>query len=260
MLSRETLIGILATIAFHLLLALVIVSIRMREFKHDQELRFEMNIAEEVVQKTPAEQNEKMTEVNKEVLEKIYEEIRRQGAGGNEHRSNIGVNVSEKFKEEVSTKQYIQHLQNELGLKNVPAPGENNNGENSPQTKILEDYTASSARESYSLSSARLTTPIKGKRVVYKGPTNIYYDLEGRYDVHMVVPVYKCEGSGRVVVDIVVNQAGEVTSAVINTAESIHEECFMGAALQAALRSRFNASNRAPLQQKGVITYQFVAQ
>ena len=76
MLKRETLIGILVTILFHLIIAMIIVSIRIRNLKTEPEQRFEMNIARDVVEQP--ENKEKTEEVNKEVLDQIYKEIHRQ--------------------------------------------------------------------------------------------------------------------------------------------------------------------------------------
>ena len=51
----------------------------------------------------------------------------------------------------------------------------------------------------------------------YDGPTNIYYKLEYRYHLRLPVPVYKCQGSGVVVVNIVVDQQGRVVQAETET-------------------------------------------
>lgn len=250
MISRETLIGILITISFHLLLALVVVSIRMRELRQTEELRLEMNIAPEVVE-TPKDQ--KMVEVNKEILEQIYAEINKQQA---HDKGNTSVNVSEKFKEDLSTQKYIQRMQQELGVKATNVM----EGDGSKQSKILEDASGS-ANENNSIRELYAgKKPIKGKRVIYKGPTNIYYDLPGRHDVNMIVPVYKCQGSGKVVVNILVDRLGKVTQADVDRAESIAEECFIDAAYKAAILSRFNTDTKAVPSQQGVITYQFIAQ
>jgi len=55
---------------------------------------------------------------------------------------------------------------------------------------------------------------------VYTGPTNIYFDLEGRKVVYLDVPVYKCEGGGLVKLDIRVNRRGIVEWVSVDNAAS----------------------------------------
>ena len=31
----------------------------------------------------------------------------------------------------------------------------------------------------------------------YRGPTRIYYDLQGRNHTYLPIPIYKCQGSGK---------------------------------------------------------------
>ena len=96
---------------------------------------------------------------------------------------------------------------------------------------------------------------------VYKGATNIYFTLEGREVVHLEIPVYKCEGGGLVKVEIRVNRRGKVEWASIDTAESeTKEQCLLDAAKEAAMKTRFNLNQSAPLLQQGSLTYRFIAQ
>ena len=96
---------------------------------------------------------------------------------------------------------------------------------------------------------------------VYEGPTNIYFNLENREVSYLNVPVYQCEGSATVRIDIRVNQRGKVELATVNPAETdTRKSCFIQAARKAAQRTRFNFSTRAPRFQSGYITYHFIAQ
>jgi hypothetical protein len=95
----------------------------------------------------------------------------------------------------------------------------------------------------------------------YSGPTRIYYNLPGRTHDYMPVPIYKCEGSGKAVVNIEVDQKGIVISAKIFEAESTTKDpCLIEAAVSSALISRFNPDINAGKTEKGTITYHFVAQ
>ncbi|GHU94310.1 hypothetical protein FACS1894156_2390 [Bacteroidia bacterium] len=93
----------------------------------------------------------------------------------------------------------------------------------------------------------------------YVGPSVLSYLLKGRQAHYLPVPVYMCEGGGKVLVLIVVAPTGNVVNAAIDKAHSSNNECLCAAALQAALRSKFNASNNQQ-RESGSITYQFVAQ
>jgi TonB family protein len=95
----------------------------------------------------------------------------------------------------------------------------------------------------------------------YSGPTRIYYNLPGRTHTYLPIPIYKCEGAGKVVLSIDVNPKGEVTSAsVIASESSTSDPCLVETAISSALISRFNADVRAQKNQTGTLTYHFVAQ
>ncbi len=96
---------------------------------------------------------------------------------------------------------------------------------------------------------------------VYKGPTNIYYKLDDRKVSYLPIPVYKCKGGATVQVDIRVGQRGKVEAVSINAAGTdTRDNCFLDAAKEAAMKTRFNYSSSAPLLQQGHIIYHFVAQ
>jgi hypothetical protein len=96
---------------------------------------------------------------------------------------------------------------------------------------------------------------------IYKGPTNIYYKLDGRKVAHLPIPVYKCKGGATVQVDIRVGQRGKVEMVSINgSGTDTSDPCFLDAAKDAARRTRFNFSTTEKLLQSGYIIYHFVAQ
>ena len=95
----------------------------------------------------------------------------------------------------------------------------------------------------------------------YQGPTRIYYDLAGRTHTYLPIPVYKCQGSGKVVLQIQVNPKGFVEEAKVIEKESTSNDiCLIEAAVTTALISRFNADINASKVQQGTLTYLFVAQ
>ena len=101
----------------------------------------------------------------------------------------------------------------------------------------------------------------KGKTETYKGSSVLSYSLDGRKGMSLPVPVYKCYGGGDVYVQITVNRRGYVVAAsIIEGSSSSSDECLIKAAIAAAKRSRFSASQSAPEKQIGEIAYRFIAQ
>uniref|UniRef100_UPI0040564C49 energy transducer TonB family protein n=1 Tax=Alistipes sp. TaxID=1872444 RepID=UPI0040564C49 len=97
------------------------------------------------------------------------------------------------------------------------------------------------------------------KDVKMAGKVTVSFSLTNplRYSRYLVKPAYRCEGGGEVVVSIVVNQRGEVTSASV---KSGGDECMRQTAVESALNSQFDINNSAPAKQHGTITYVFIPQ
>ena len=71
-------------------------------------------------------------------------------------------------------------------------------------------------------------------------------------------PDYRAKDQGRVVIEIVVDQQGRVTSAAYRAKGSTTQNSVLvNAALKAARGARFNVDESAPLSQTGTITYNF---
>ena len=83
--------------------------------------------------------------------------------------------------------------------------------------------------------------------------------LKGRTVVgRLPKPAYAVQNSGTVVVDILVDRYGNVTSAVPGgTGTTVTDKTLWEAARKAALNTQFNVKADAPLQQAGTITYIF---
>lgn len=96
--------------------------------------------------------------------------------------------------------------------------------------------------------------------VIYKGESNIRYDLANRYHLRLPIPIYLAQSGGIVVVDIWVNRRGRVEKATPRNHNSVTDELLYAYSKKAALNTRFNTDRSAPSLQKGTITYMFVAQ
>jgi TonB family protein len=95
-----------------------------------------------------------------------------------------------------------------------------------------------------------------------KGRVLVSFSLANpvRQSADLVIPGYRCESGGEVVVQITVNRSGDVVAATVDRSLSANDACMHETALDAALRSRFNVDGSAPERQSGTITYMFVPQ
>ena len=98
-----------------------------------------------------------------------------------------------------------------------------------------------------------------GKDVKQKGNVIIKYSFTDpvRHATHLVIPAYRCEGGGEVVVVAVLNQNGKVISAKVSSGG---DACMRSAAVSAARSSSFNVNTSAPEKQEGTIIYIFIPQ
>ncbi|MBO3099099.1 energy transducer TonB family protein [Gelidibacter pelagius] len=86
--------------------------------------------------------------------------------------------------------------------------------------------------------------------------SSVSYSLVNRKDKHLPPPVYLCEESGKIVINITVNNLGEVTNAYVNTSSTSKNVCLIESALQYANEARFSP-DASKAKQIGSITYHF---
>lgn len=85
--------------------------------------------------------------------------------------------------------------------------------------------------------------------------STLTYSLKGRELLSYNTPRYLCEDSGKMVVNITVNNFGDVIDAYVNNASTSTNECLIEHALEYAKSVKFdNASNQ---EQLGSITFYF---
>ncbi len=95
----------------------------------------------------------------------------------------------------------------------------------------------------------------------YNGSVTAEYDVPGRDARKIDVPGYKCKAGGKVVVNVVVNKAGEVVQAEVNqSASSMTSSCLINEAIASAKKSVFFIKSDAPKASPGTITYRFIPQ
>jgi len=235
--------GILGTIIVHLLLAILFMLIKLSTTYQERQEAIIIDF-----ESTPEEPEIIEVEVPDRIAEMYNNE---------EFWTNIARNLSSQTEEEFDIEDYIDKIRQELM----------ESGEISEQNYLdelrqrLEEGTHAGETEFRDLEESKEEITANEMAAAYSGPTRIYYILEGRTHRYLPLPIYKCEGSGKVVLDIVVDQRGFVLSAeVIREESSTDDYCLHDMAKDAALRTRFNLDLSAPARQEGLITYHFVAQ
>lgn len=93
----------------------------------------------------------------------------------------------------------------------------------------------------------------------YKGNVTVSFSFKDpvRYSRNLIIPAYRCEGGGEVIIEAVLNQSGKVISA---TVLSGGDGCMQQTARNAALNSTFNIDSNAPAKHRGTISYIFIPQ
>ena len=235
--------GILGTIIVHLLLAIMFMLIKLSSTYRERQEAIIIDF--EPVQEEP------------EVIEMEVPDRIAQMYNDETFWANIARNLANPVNEEFDIDDYIDQIKQEL-LESGEISEDNYLDE---MRRRLEEQTESGETELQADQQEEEVKTSDQIAAAYSGPTRIYYSLEGRIHIKLPLPIYKCEGSGKVVLNIAVNQRGAVISATVNADESSSDDyCLHEMAKDAAFRSRFNYDPSAPSRQQGTLTYHFVAQ
>lgn len=235
--------GIMGTVIFHLLLAILFLSMEISKVSVHSEMEIAMDApAPEEVQKQQEEQQRK-------------EEIRQKSSTEEVERMLRSIAVNENVKEkkqdrnrEVNVQQYVDEIMGEL---------EENGDGGRYKTQRDKHFKRDSMQHARDRKEQELDSL---KSTFYAGESSVSYNLKDRYARFLPIPVFKCEFGGTVVVTIIVNPKGVVQKATVVEGQSKADDCLWKVAVDAAERSRFNEKPDAPAQQKGTITYHFVKQ
>lgn len=241
--------GILGTVIIHLIAGIIFMSLQLRSLQKILSKEYEVELAPEPESVT---KNEKLVELPATTVEKIFK--------GDEEMLNIARNLSSKSDEKIDPSDYIDKVKEELiksgklGVENyIDEQKKQKDLSDDDKLTIEEDTTGSKLNEKPGRSEEMAAN--------FKGPTRIYYDLIGRTHLYLPIPIYKCQGSGKVVLSIQVDQNGVVQKAQVMERESTASDpCLVETAVNTALSSRFNPDASSPRVQIGMLTYQFVAQ
>ncbi len=239
------LVGILGAIILHLTAAIIFMSFQLRSLSLDIKEEFTI----EFVEISEPEETEKLIKLPASNLERIFQ--------GDEEMLNIARNLANKPDEKIDPADYIDKVKEELIKSGLLGP-ENYIDE---QKKLKDSETDEGLSLDESDKTEEKAKESQEMAANYKGPTRIYYELAGRNHTYLPIPIYKCPGSGKVVLLISVNQKGIVEEARIIASESTAvDPCLDETAVSSALISRFNPDADSPKIQTGTLTYHFVAQ
>ncbi|MDW5287267.1 hypothetical protein [Formosa sp. PL04] len=86
--------------------------------------------------------------------------------------------------------------------------------------------------------------------------SSVHYSLVDRTHKYLPIPIYLCEASGKIVINITVSAAGDVVDTRVNTSSTSKNECLIGSALEYAKKARFS-SDASKSSQLGSITFYF---
>lgn len=236
---REHQIGIMGTLAFHMIILIVFLLVKIQSFKHVKDLDLVMEFIEVPVEEFLKEESES----REEFLERLIEKQLR--------ASNQAVNET-KLEEEISTEKYVEDFLKQLEEER----SEDWKKTNEELQKLLNQKDIAVVNEK---------PAEEEKAPEFTGPTNISYEFLSepfkRVSVNLPIPVYKCRGYGKVEVFVEVNRLGNVVSAKADVIDASEDSpCFSEIAEEFALKSVFRGDNSAPADHRAKITYIFISQ
>jgi hypothetical protein len=247
--NKGKLAGILGTLIIHLIAGIIFISLQLRSLQKVIAAEYQVELTPEA---EPVAKKDKLIELPATTVEKILK--------GDEEMMNIARNLSSKSNEKINAADYIDKVKDEL-IKSGKLGVDNYIDAQKKLTESKEDEKLTIENDTVSKKVNEKPTQSQEMAANFKGPTRIYYDLVGRNHLYLPIPIYKCQGSGKVALSIEVDQNGVVQKAqVIDRESTASDPCLVETAVYTALISRFNPDANSPRVQIGTLTYQFVAQ
>jgi hypothetical protein len=242
--------GILGTVIVHLIAAIIFMSFQISSLNNEMKDVLQLEFAPEDV--TTPENKEKLIALPATTVEKILQ--------GDEEMLNIARNLANKGDPKINQADYIDMVKEEL-IKSGKLGRDNYIDEQKRAAAMKGEEDISIAEKD--TAGNKIDKPDKSQEMAanYKGPTRIYYDLAGRTHTYLPIPIYKCQGEGKVLMSIQVNQKGIVEKVqVLENESTTSDPCLVDTAVETALISRFNSDINSPKIQTGTLSYHFVAQ
>lgn len=245
--NEGRLVGILGAVIIHLIAGIIFMSFQLKAIKNTMPGNYVIEFEEP----PPLQLKDKPDEQPKTV-EKVLQD--------DPEMLNIARNLANKGNQKINADEYIDKVKEEL-IKNGKLGADNFIDEQKQKLNDRGDENLAFNRDSSLNGNSDKPSESQEMAANYKGPTRIFYNLKGRTHTYLPIPIYMCEGSGKVVLSIDVNQRGDVEKAlVIAEASSTADPCLVDTAIKTALISRFNPDINSPKIETGTLTYIFVAQ
>ncbi len=240
-------VAILGTIIIHLIGAILFMSLKLTSINHEKQSEF-------LIEFEPDRDYSDKQEVEKPVT------LRELFADDDRYR-DIVRNIANQPDVEIDPQEYIDRVKDEM-IASGQLSKDNFIDEQKNQVEEMKGGETAVELNNKEENKDEEKENITANEMAanYQGPTHVFYDLSNRYKIELPIPIYKCEGSGKVVVKIEVNQDGDITWSKIDQDNSTNDQCLIEAALSAVKRTTFNPDTNAEPKQPGTITYLFVAQ
>jgi hypothetical protein len=241
-LYRDNLNAIIATLAIHLVLMIILLL---------TELRNNLDLPEQALFLDLSSEEVKSPEPEKDKMDLNGQSQSLNGTQSGENFSNRAVNMGDATSRTSGDPFFDKEYAKEVAAAKQLANDVNKNL--AKKIPLIGDIPMPVA-------STEGMTPEQAKRSTFKGKSNIKYLLGKRYHLQLPIPVYLAQGGGEVVVNIVVNRNGEVISAIPRANANLSDPTIPAYAKQAAEKTLFNSDSSAPEKEMGTISYIFVAQ
>ena len=217
------LVGILGTVIIHLIAGILFMSFQIKSLQRDHTDEFEVEFAPV----DESEKKEKLIELPVTTIEKILQ--------GDEDMLNIARNLANKAEVKIDPADYIDMVKEEL-IKSGKLGIDNYIDEQKRLDEMKAEEKLSFVDKAAENDENNKPEESQEMAANYKGPTRIYYDLPGRTHTYLPIPIYKCQGSGKVVLTIDVNQKGVIEKALIIANESTTSDpCLIEMAVKTSL-------------------------
>lgn len=185
-----------------------------------------------------------------------------------EDLANMNPKTNQAFNEDEEFKEMMRNFKSVDNRDVSQETSDNSEDESTPDTEDVltsnSDYGASKQyalkeqeRSSFNKANDVLAMHSSNKDNNYESNANssVSFSLSKRKKIKLPPPIYLCEVSGKIIVNITVNAKGQVTDTYINSSSSSTNQCLIDTALEYAQNAIFSSANRK--SQIGSITYYF---
>lgn len=239
--------GIAGTLVFHLLLVAFfsIKKVDLPAFEKKSPVLLTFDFTEEIEDIEESDEMEELLEDDNNLSEDaINEKIQNLMRDANDRRKKSNKNFTEQ-EIEAQLEQKYKDLEQQI-IENRKKQGKGfdpSKYESTFDKNAIQNETSSSANDTQAAGRVATECSIPERKCYAK------------------TPAYRCPSSGKVFIDIKINQKGEVISAKVNERKSTTSDaCITNEALKYAKMLRANQDFNAPKSQNGFVSFHFIEQ